>query len=231
MYLVQIFRVNPLMAFALCVCLGTILWCIVLTRRQNSRLDKMLTGLLGLIAIYQAMRVLTDAGVVHLSNLRRLDGWVNLLIASVYLIAALILKLSSVDRASTKVRLRLVEANERTLELTKIGAPAPPDPACIIFDSSPFATFASDSNNTVIYWNSAAEDLLGWKREEVIGRRLPFPGNGEIRNRRGHRIEAAVWISRTARATLTIAAGGAALRSAGLTFAYLPSKAQLALHS
>ena len=60
MYLVKIFRASPLMALALCMCLATILWCILLTRRQQARLDRTLTGLLGMIAIYEALRVLKD---------------------------------------------------------------------------------------------------------------------------------------------------------------------------
>lgn len=230
MYLVHLFRTSPLIAAALCVCLGTILWCIALARRQNNRLDKALTGLIGLIAIYQALRVLADSGVMDLAGLRRLDNWVNLLIAGLYLIAALILRLSSLDHTSTKVRLRLVEANEKTIDLAKCAG-ASPEMVHTIFDSSPLAAFACDSSGVVIYWNSAAEDLLGWKREEVLGCRLPFSNNGDISNRRGHRIEVAVWISRTARATLTIAAGAAALRSAGLTSTQVPPMAQMALHS
>ena len=39
------------MALALCMCLATIFWCILLARRQKARLDRMLTGLLGNIGL------------------------------------------------------------------------------------------------------------------------------------------------------------------------------------
>ena len=112
MYLVQIFRASPLMGLALCICLTTILWCFLMAKRQQVGLDKILTGVLGLIAIYEAIRVLKDAGVILFPGIQKLDGWVDFLIASMYFIAALILKVSSSERVSTNARLRLVVANE-----------------------------------------------------------------------------------------------------------------------
>src|SRR5882672_6438063 len=108
-----------MMGLALSVCIITILWCIFLTRRQPSGLDKVLTGLLGLISIYEALRVMKDSGIMIFSGLHKLDGWVDFLIALMCLIAAMILKISTTDRNSTRVQLRLVEANEKTMELGK----------------------------------------------------------------------------------------------------------------
>ncbi len=235
MYLFQIFRASPMMGLALSVCIVTILWCIFLTRRQPSGLDKVLTGLLGLISIYEALRVMNDSGLLF-SGLK-LDGWVDFLIALMCLIAAVILKISTTDRNSTRVRLRLVEANEKTLEPGRSYTTAAQEAAHAVFDASPLATFAVDGSSIVLYWNAAAEDLMGWKREEVLGQQLPFAANGPILNRKGNEIEAAVWTAPvcssngSARATLTIAAGSAALRSAGLTDARVPAKSQLALRS
>ena len=233
MYLVQIFRASPLMALALCMCLATILWCILLAKRQQGKLDRMLTGLLGIIAIYEALRVLKDCGVIRIAGFRQLDGWVDFIIAGTYLIAGMILKLSSSDRASTKVRLRLVEANEKTMEVGRGGAT--PETTHAVFDASPLATFAVDTKGLVIYWNAAAERLLGWKREQMLGQRLPFSGSGPLRNNRGHDTEAAIWTAQinspngSPRGTLTVAAGSAALRDAGLS-ASIPPKSELALN-
>jgi PAS domain-containing protein len=233
LYLVQIFRASPLMALALVMCLATIFWCILLARRQQGRLDRALTGLLGMIAIYEAVRVLKECGVIRLPGFRQLNGWVDFIIAGTYLLAGLILKYSGSDRANTKVRLRLVEANEKTMEVGR-GASAP-ETTHAVFDASPLATFAIDTKGVVIYWNGAAERLLGWKREQMLGQRLPFDGKGPLRNSRGHEIEAAIWTAPinspngSPRGTLTIAAGSNALRDAGLS-PNLPSKTELALN-
>jgi PAS domain-containing protein len=232
LYLVQIFRASPLMALALVMCLATIFWCILLARRQQGRLDRALTGLLGMIAIYEALRVLKDWGVIHLPGYHQLDGWVDFIIAGTYLLAGLIIKYSGSDRANTKVRLRLVEANEKTME---VGRASTPETTHAVFDASPLATFAVDTKGVVIYWNGAAERLLGWKREQMLGQRLPFDGKGPLRNSRGNDIEAAIWTAPinspngSPRGTLTIAAGSIALRDAGLS-PNLPSKTELALN-
>jgi PAS domain-containing protein len=221
------------MALALVMCLATIFWCILLARRQQGRLDRALTGLLGMIAIYEAVRVLKECGVIRFPGFRQLNGWVDFIIAGTYLLAGLILKYSGSDRANTKVRLRLVEANEKTMEVGR-GASAP-ETTHAVFDASPLATFAIDTKGVVIYWNGAAERLLGWKREQMLGQRLPFDGKGPLRNSRGHEIEAAIWTAPinspngSPRGTLTIAAGSIALRDAGLS-PNLPSKTELALN-
>ena len=221
MYLVQIFRASPLMGVALCICLTTIFWCFLMAKRQQVGLDKILTGLLGLIAIYEAIRVLKDAGVILFPGIQQLDGWVDFLIASMYFIAALILKVSSSERASTKVRLRLVEANEKTVEPGK-GAAEPVN----ILDSSPLAAFAVDVAGAVVYWNAAAERVLGWKREEVLGQ-PPLCGTGPLRNKQGQETGAAVWTSPlrapsgATRGTLIMAADQPTLADAAPTGAQL----------
>jgi len=229
MYLVQIFRASPLMGLALCICLTTIFWCFLMAKRQQVGLDKILTGVLGLIAIYEAIRVLKDAGVILFPGIQRLDGWVDFLIASLYLIAALILKVSSNERASTKVRLRLVEANEKTSEPAKGSAIVSTEPLNLL-DSSPLAAFAVDVAGAVVYWNPAAERLWGWKRDEVLGQPAPC-GNTPLSNRQGKQFVAAVWKapvctpSGVTRGTLTVAAEESTLREA------LPAKAALALQN
>ena len=233
MYLVQIFRASPMMALALCVCLATIFWCIILAKRQQNRLDRVLTGLLGMIGIYEAVRILKECGIILLPGIGKLDGWVDFIIASLYLIAALILKVSSVDRANTKVRLRLVEANEKTMDLGKSPSPSALEPTPSWSDASPLATFAVDGNGAVIYWNAAAERVLGWTRDEILGQQLPFASSGLLHNKKGREVEAAVWTTPlrlpngSLRGTLTIAADSSALRAAGLEGARLPARAQL----
>jgi PAS domain-containing protein len=222
LYLAQIFRANPLMAIALLICLATILWCILLTRRQRNGLDKILTGLLGLIAIYQAFRILKDSGFVAFTRFRTIEGWVDLISACLYLVAALILKNSSLDRVSTRIQLRRMEADERPLDRSNAVMAAVPELGHPLMDSSPLAIFAVDAVGAVTYWNAAAENLSGWTRKEMVGHELPFHLHGPILSKSAGYIEAAIWRSpvRSAngapRGTVVIAAGSQALQVAGL---------------
>jgi PAS domain-containing protein len=239
--LAQLLHANPLMALAFLLCLATILWCVLLTRRQRNGLDKVLTALLGFIAVYQALRVMRDSGFAPFTHFRAMEGWVDLASASLYLVAAFILKISSIDRVATKVHLRLVEAevgenDERALDraldrhqgsvLAGLG-----DLGHALQDSSPLAIFTTDAHGVVTYWNSAAEHLLGWTRSELLGRQLPFDPAGPIQAKNGSFVEAAVWMSpiRSVQGppagNIVIAGGNAALHQAGLEFAAVKSAA------
>jgi PAS domain S-box-containing protein len=44
-----------------------------------------------------------------------------------------------------------------------------------IVDMSPLGVIAFDLDRNVWSWSSAAERILGWKADEIIGRRLPVP--------------------------------------------------------
>lgn len=189
--LIRMFNASPLAALALCICLASILWCIVLTHRYRTGVDKVLAGLIGLIAISEAMRVLRDSGVAGFTQLK--NGWADFMVATLYLIAVMILKISSMDRVRTRAQLRLVEANEKPVEISRPASAVPPDLSNLLFDASPLATFATDGHSNVIYWNPAAERLLGWTREEVLGRRLPLLFPGRLINKHGVEVQAEVW--------------------------------------
>jgi PAS fold len=222
LYFAQLFRANPLLALSLLICIATILWCILLTRRQRNGLDKVLTGLLGLIAIYESLRILKDSGFSALARFRTLDTWVDLISACLYLLAALILKTSSVDRSATRVHLRLVEADEKPKDLANSAIAVVPELGHPLVDSSPLAMFAIDQHGAVTYCNPAAEMLAGWTRSELVGHELPFDPAGPVQSKNGRLIECAIWTApiRTPngppRGKLIIAAGSNALRDAGL---------------
>jgi PAS domain-containing protein len=235
LYLALLLRANPLMALALLICLATILWCILLTRRQRNGLDKILTGLLGLIAVYEALRILKDSGLAAFARFRTMEGWVDLISACLYLVAALILKTSSIDREATKVHLRLVEADEKPTDLTSAVIAAVPELGHPVLESCPLAIFALDAHGMVTYWNAAAESLIGWTRNELAGHELPFNPNGPIQGKNGSFIQAAIWSSPIRspngqqRGTVVIAAGSAALNDAGLEFS-TPSTPRITVH-
>jgi hypothetical protein len=222
LYLAQIFRADPLLAMALLICLATILWCILLTRRQRKLPDKVLTGLLGLIAIYESLRILNDSGFAVLGHFHMLTGWVDLVIACLYMGAAWLLKTYSVDRAATQVQLRLMEAGEKRVDHGSAMTAAVAEPGHPLVDSSPLATFAIDQRGAVTYCNAAAEMLTGWNRDELVGHDLPFDPKGPIQGKNGRLIECAVWTAPIRapqgppRGKLIIAAGSTALQEAGL---------------
>jgi PAS domain-containing protein len=218
----RIFESSPLMPLALCISLATILWCILLARRQRSGLDKILTGLLGLIAVCEALRILKDSGFITLPGIPKLAGWADFVIASLSLIAAFILRISSIDRATTKAQLRLVEANEKPADLAKGNAITAPDVRGAL-DPCPLATIAVDLHGVVTYWNAAAETLTGWTRAEMVGRTLPFSAQGPFINKAGNDIDAVFWTSPirctngSATGSLILAADSSAVHAAGLS--------------
>jgi hypothetical protein len=224
LYLAELFRASPILALSLLLCITTVLWCILLTRRQRNGLDKVLTGLLGLITIYESLRILKDSGFSALSRFRTLDNWVDLISASLYLVAAFILKTSSVDRSATQVHLRLVEADEKPVDMSGGVIAAVPELGHPMVDSAPLAIFAVDGHGAVTYCNTAAEALTGWMRSELVGHELPFDPNGPVQAKNGRLIECAVWTAPIRanhgppRGRLIMAAGASALHDAGLEF-------------
>ena len=223
------------MALALLICLATILWCILLLRRQRNSVDKVLTGLLGLIAIYESLRILKDSGFAMFAHFHMLEGWVDFVSACLYMLAALILKTSSTDRAATKVHLRLMEAGEQRLDLANAGIASAAELRHTLAEASPLAMFAIDLQGAVTYCNPAAEILTGWTRSELIGHQLPFDVGGIIQGKNGRPIECAVWTAplRTLqgppRGKMIIAAGSAALRDAGLKWSSSSATPAIAL--
>ena len=65
MLLWRLFWTNPVMAFALCVCLVTIFWCIRFLHKRQKGWDRFLAALIGVVAIFQGMRRLHQAGVIN----------------------------------------------------------------------------------------------------------------------------------------------------------------------
>jgi PAS domain-containing protein len=165
-----------------------------------------------------------------------MEGWVDVISACLYLLAALILKTSSVDRAATRIHLRLMEADEKHADLSGIAIATVPELGHPLVDFCPLAIFAIDADGMVNHWNGAAENLLGWTRNEIVGHQLPFDLSGPLQDKNGDSVEAAFWTSAIRSVhgqpggTMIIAAGSAALQGAGLEFS-ASARPRLALHS
>ena len=157
-----IFRANPLGGTAVLLCLATIWWCIRVIRRRQGGTDRFLLGLLGLIAISQALRILKDLGLLAASDpLQRFDDLANLITAGLYMIGALLLEISSKDRISGEVQLRLVNANPGN------AATFPPQ-------QFPSAILVLAGDGRIVGCNHAAEMILGRQRDHLIGTRPIF---------------------------------------------------------
>ena len=113
MDLSRLSEVSPFLAVSFCVCLGTVLWCIILLRRGCHHVaDRLLIGFIGLLALYQTFQILRRGGVLSVTHMRQFDEAVDLFVNSLYLLAALLLRMSNHDRFETIFRLRLAGVGE-----------------------------------------------------------------------------------------------------------------------
>src|SRR5581483_7173734 len=154
MKLSHLFDVSPFLAFSFCVCLATVTWCIILLRRGCHHIsDRFLIGFIGLLSTYQSIQILRRGGVFAIPHLQYVDEAVDLLVNSLYLLAALILRISNHDRYETIFRLRLAEA--QPLQCRHDHAPDPvPDPGscdAVIVDMLRTAATALSANALKLY--------------------------------------------------------------------------------
>jgi hypothetical protein len=99
------------------ICLAAIFSCWSVLRKPARHLfDRFLIGFVGLLSIYQGLRLLRDCGFLTLPSNKELGDAVELLVTAFYLMATLILRLSSNDRLDA----------DSTLRLAKAAPPAPP---------------------------------------------------------------------------------------------------------
>ena len=127
----HLFDVSPFLALSFCVCLGTVTWCIILLRRGCHHIaDRFLIGFIGLLSVYQSLQILRRGGVLAIPHMRHFDEAVDLLVNSLYLLAALLLRMSNHDRFETIFRLRLAEA-QPVPQLHESLREQPPDPGML----------------------------------------------------------------------------------------------------
>lgn len=167
MFLWHLLQTNPFSGLALAMTLGTLFWCLRLVRRQPTKTDRYLMGLLGLIAMYQGLHIVQNAGFWSLGQkMQNISGAVDMTVAALYLTSTLFLHMSSRERHNTRIQLRVVEANQ--------PAPRPTKPLPVATERSALAVFGIDPTGEVNLWHNSAEDFFGWRRDEVLGSKLPF---------------------------------------------------------
>lgn len=111
MYLWHILMVKPLAGLSILLCLATILSCVILERkRPHHRTDRFLIGFLGLLSAYQGMRILQGAGLMTRSANSKLDDAIELAVTVFYLLATVVLRLSTMDHLDSESAIRLARA-------------------------------------------------------------------------------------------------------------------------
>ncbi|HVN27372.1 MAG TPA: hypothetical protein VMT64_02740, partial [Candidatus Binataceae bacterium] len=107
----HIFVVKPLVALALLVCMGTIIALFKLNRRKpQSRSDQFLIAFLSALTIYEAIKILREAGVLQVSVNSFLNDAIELLVAGSCLVAAILLQISRQDHLQIESAMRLARA-------------------------------------------------------------------------------------------------------------------------
>jgi PAS domain-containing protein len=155
MYIPQVFLKDPFAGIAVLLCLATIYWCIRVIRRRQGGTDRFLLGLLGVISVCQALRMLKDLGIWTASDpFHRLEEFTNITTAGLYMIGALLLEISSKDRTSALAHLRLVEAKPGKTSTSQ---------------DATGAVLVLGRDGRVVSCNHAAEMLLGRPGLNLIG--------------------------------------------------------------
>ncbi len=111
MFIRHIFVTKPLLALAILVCMGTIIALFRLNRQKpQSKSDQFLIGFLGLLTIYEGIKILKDTGVVTLAMNSMFEDALELLVAGACLVAAILLRISRVNHLDVESAMRLARA-------------------------------------------------------------------------------------------------------------------------
>lgn len=200
MFLISLFKSNPIAAVALLCTIVTLYLCMRLVKRQDNKADRYLLGLLGLIAMYQGLRILNTNGFWVLpSSFLPIGSVIEAAVAALCLIATMMVKLSFRAKRNTEIQLRVVEAGQPAVR------PATSMPQ--IHERTAMAVFGVNASGEIDLWHNSSEEFFGWRKQEVMGTKLPFReevivadnGSGvprmlSLRTKRLEDVEAIVWI-------------------------------------
>ena len=137
MFLWHVFLVKPFAAVSILVCLAAIFSCVALNRKRSHRAsDRFLIACLGLLSIYQGMRILQGVGLLSVSVSPTVDDAIELLVTAFCLIATLMLRLSADHQLQAESALRLAKAapprsSRRDLLTDAVESPRKKDVECL----------------------------------------------------------------------------------------------------
>jgi uncharacterized membrane protein len=112
MSLYEIFGQNVLLGLSVCASLVTITWCIALLRLRHARQERFLVGFIGLLSVYQAMRISQDIGIWKAAVNPLLASMATLVVTLIFLVALLVVHLFGSELWCTRMQLRVAEANQ-----------------------------------------------------------------------------------------------------------------------
>ncbi|MBZ5673431.1 MAG: hypothetical protein LAP61_04230 [Acidobacteriia bacterium] len=157
------FRFAPSAGLAVLVCLVTIFGCFRLLRRGiYYTLDRFLLGFIGLLSIYQGLRVLKEIGLMSVFSNRILNSFVELAVALLYLLATGIMRLSGEQRRYVNFQLRAAKAEpKQPLVITPVaGPPLPKEYVTPIEQLAPVLT--DPAFKLYFYLCTRSEASTGW---------------------------------------------------------------------
>lgn len=184
---------STLESLAVCLILLTLCWTVVLLQTFRESRARFLMGMVGLVAIFHGVRLLTDSGIGEFSAVAPYEGVVDLVVALLTFAALLIVNTEATSHRTTRVCLRLAQAMEPPVPVVNKsavsrvfenaspraraeGAPKrSPEEAALerLMDSAPVALVAFDASGRVCLSNAAADTLFGVNRGQLVGMSLP----------------------------------------------------------
>lgn len=179
MEIFHLLRSHPLNGMALVVSIAVMVWCLFMVRRVQTRTDRMLTGLIGLTAVFHSLRLLAGSGFFLQTSRPTLDDIFNIFFTAISPAVLWYLKKVSSEYLAMRFAVRLAESDQSTppyfgrIQHGVIQRRPFTEPSNSLFDAMPMAMFAVSLDGNVSCWNRAAEKTLGWSRDEVLGHKLP----------------------------------------------------------
>ena len=111
MFIRNIFLAKPLVAFAVLMCMATMIALFKLNRRKpQSKVDQFLIGFLGVLTIYEALRLIKNSSGLSLAMNTAIDDAIELLVAAACLTAAILLRFSRKNHLDIESAIRLARA-------------------------------------------------------------------------------------------------------------------------
>jgi len=174
---------------AVCFILATLCWTIYLLQEVREGRARYLMIMVGLVALFHGLRLLTASGVEELQVVAAYSGAVDLMVATLTFAALVVLRAETTRHLATRLQLRLSQAMEPPAPepgekaIAEVVSPKRVSPEekkarsevalDQLIQSSSIAIVALDKRGEVCSCNSAAEELYGAGKNGLLGKPLP----------------------------------------------------------